>query len=81
MNLASALANLGRRQEAESVLERGVAAYPYNGTITARLAQQYAMDGQMVQARKLVEKYRKVFPEDELMKDVENHLDAAVDAH
>jgi hypothetical protein len=81
MNLATALTNLGRRQEAESVLERGVAAYPYNGTITARLAQQYAMDGQMVQARKLVEKYRKVFPEDELMKDVENHLDAAVDAH
>ncbi|MGA2538946.1 MAG: hypothetical protein ABSF53_23265, partial [Terracidiphilus sp.] len=80
MNLASALSNLGRKQEAESVLERGVADYPYNGTIAARLAQQYAMDGQIVQARKLVEKYRKVFPEDESLKDVESHLDASMDA-
>jgi 2-hydroxychromene-2-carboxylate isomerase len=61
--------------QAERVLERGVAAYPYNGLLTARLAQQYAMDGQMGQARKLVEKYRALFPEDANVREVEKHLE------
>jgi hypothetical protein len=75
MNLATTLANLGRRQEAERVLERGVTAYPYNGILTARLAEQYAMDGQADQARKLVKQYRAVFPEDPMMREVEKRLD------
>lgn len=78
-DLATALANLGRGQEAERVLERGVAAYPYNGILTARLAQQYAMDGQADEARKLAGRYRSVFPEDSLMRAVEERLDGAVD--
>jgi hypothetical protein len=61
------------------VLERGVAAYPYNGILTARLAQQYAMDGQADEARKLAGRYRSVFPEDSLMRAVEERLDGAVD--
>jgi predicted Zn-dependent protease len=76
MNLATALANLGRRQQAEGVLERGAAAYPYSGPLTARLAQQYAMDGELGKARKVVERYRAVFPEDPLAREVEKHLDA-----
>jgi hypothetical protein len=75
MNLATALANLGRGTQAEAVLERGVAAYPYHGLLTARLAQQYAMDGQTERARKLVAKYRKTFPEDMNVREVEKHLD------
>jgi hypothetical protein len=75
MNLATALANLRQVPQAERVLERGVAAYPYNGLLTARLAQQYAMDGQMGQARKLVEKYRALFPEDANVREVEKHLE------
>jgi predicted Zn-dependent protease len=75
MNLATALANLGQGTQAEGVLERGVSAYPYNGQLTARLAQQYAMDGQVEKARKLVEKYRAVFPEDANVREVEQHLE------
>jgi hypothetical protein len=75
MNLATALANLGQGTQAEGVLERGVSAYPYNGQLTARLAQQYAMDGQVEKARKLVEKYRAVFPEDANVREVEKHLE------
>jgi hypothetical protein len=79
MNLATALANLGHGQRAEEVLERGVAAYPYSGPLTARLAQQFAMDGEPERARKLVEQYRAVLPEDPVVREVEKHLDAAGD--
>jgi len=59
------------------VLEKGLAAYPYSGQLTARLAQQYAMDWQAFRARKLIEKYRAVFPEDPAVRDVEKHLATA----
>ena len=75
LNLATALENLGRGQQAERVLEKGLAAYPYSGQLTARLAQQYAADGQAGKARKLVGQYRKVFPEDQAVREVERHLD------
>jgi len=74
LNLATALENLGRGQEAAAVLEKGLAAYPYSGQLTARLAQQYAMDGQTAKARKLVDKYRALFPEDPAVREVEKHL-------
>jgi hypothetical protein len=76
LNLATALENLGRGQEAEGVLQKGLDAYPYSGQLTARLAQQLAMDGQVEKARKLVEQYRVVFPEDTMVRDVEEHLNA-----
>jgi len=80
LNLATALANRNEGQEAESVLERGVADYPYNGTLTAQLARQYAMDGQVWRARKLVQDYRKLFPEDVLLRQVEKRLNADASA-
>jgi Tetratricopeptide repeat len=69
LNLATALENLGRHQEAESVLERGVAAYPYWAPLVARLAQQYLNDGQTWRASVVVHQYRKLFPEDPLVRD------------
>jgi len=75
LNLATALENLGRAQEAEAILEKGLAAYPYSDQLTARLAQQYAMDGQAARARKLVEQYRALFPEDTMVRGVEKHLE------
>jgi hypothetical protein len=60
-------------------LERGVAAYPYNGILMARLAEQYATDGQAERARKLVAQYRAVFPEDTMVREAEKHLDGVVD--
>jgi hypothetical protein len=80
MNLATALANLGRGHEAESILERGAAAYPYNGTLTARLAEQYAIDGDGWRARKAVEDFRKIFPGDEPLRELEKRLNAAPEA-
>ncbi len=77
LNLATALENLGRTQDAEVVLERGVAAYPYLGTLTARLAEQYFVDGQSWRARDLVRQYRALFPEDTALREVERHMDAA----
>jgi hypothetical protein len=76
MDLAMALDGLGQTQEAERVLERGAAAYPYSGAMAARLAQQYAMDGQAWRARKLVEQYRAEFPEDVLLQGVQKRLEA-----
>ena len=75
LNLATALENLGRGQEAEGVLEKGLAGYPYSGQLTARLAQQYAVDGQAAKARKLIGQYRALFPEDLGVREVEHRLD------
>jgi hypothetical protein len=79
MNLATALGNLGRGKEAEGVLEKGLAAYPYSDQLTARLAQQYAMDGRADEARKLVKQYRVLFPEDTAVREVEKHLDGVAE--
>jgi hypothetical protein len=77
LNLATALQNLGRGPDAEAVLQRGVAAYPYSGPLVARLAQQYFSAGQAWRAQDLVHQYRAVFPEDPLLRAVQEHLDAA----
>jgi tetratricopeptide (TPR) repeat protein len=76
MNLATALANMGRGQEAEQVLQRGAEAYPYNISLAAQLARQFAMDGRAWRAGKLVADYRKVFPEDALLRSVQARLNA-----
>jgi hypothetical protein len=75
LDLATALANLGRGQEAEAVLERGVAAYPYSGPLIARLAQQYGADGQSWRAHTVAQQYRKLFPEDLLVREALKQLD------
>ncbi|MGB7549132.1 MAG: hypothetical protein WBM14_15435 [Terracidiphilus sp.] len=64
LNLATALHGMGRGLDAEAVLERGVAAYPYSGSLTARLALEYAADGKSWRARALIEQFRKNFPGD-----------------
>jgi hypothetical protein len=77
LNLATALENLGRANEARAVLERGVAAYPYSGPLVAQLARNYAAGGEAWRARAVVERYRALFPEDPALRDVERYLDAA----
>lgn len=75
LNLATALENLGRGQDAQRVLEKALTEYPYSDQIVARLAQQYVIDGQQPDAVKIVKKFRAVFPEDTLVREVEQHLD------
>jgi hypothetical protein len=77
LNLATALENLGRTDEAEAVLERGVAAYPYSGSLVSQLARQYLINGQVWRARRLVQDYRVLFPEDPALRDVQERLDGA----
>ncbi|MGA2808464.1 MAG: hypothetical protein ABSE87_10040, partial [Terracidiphilus sp.] len=77
LNLATALGNLGRTSDAQAVLERGVAAYPYSGPLVARLAQQYFLAGQAWRARDLVQQYRTLFPEDPALREVQKVLDAS----
>ena len=77
LNLATALENLGRANEARAVLERGVAAYPYSGPLVAQLARNYAAGGEAWRARAVVERYRALFPEDPALRDVERYLDEA----
>ncbi|MGA2673220.1 MAG: hypothetical protein ABSE99_08325 [Terracidiphilus sp.] len=77
LNLATALDNLHRAPEAEAVLERGVAAYPYCGPLVARLAQHYHFDGQSWRARNLVQQYRANFPEDPALRAVQRQIDAS----
>lgn len=79
LNLATALEEMGRGEEAEAVLLRGLAAYPYNRAIVARLAMQYAIDGQSWRGRALISQYPKVFPEDPVMRGVLTQIDAAGD--
>jgi tetratricopeptide (TPR) repeat protein len=74
LNLATALENLGRGREAEGILEKGLEAFPYSDQLVARLAEQYAADGDSGRARKTVERYLGVFPEDAVVREAERHL-------
>jgi len=77
LNLATALENQGRAAEAQAVLERGAAAYPYSGPLASRLAMRYAANGQVLRAQDVVRHYRSIFPEDTLLQEVQLHLKAA----
>jgi hypothetical protein len=76
LNMAAALDSLGRGRDAESILERGVAAYPWNGALTAKLAVHCAANGQSSRAQSLIKQYQKVFPEDPLVRDASRQVDA-----
>ena len=76
LNLATALGNMGRTEEAQVILERGVAAYPYSGPLVARLALQYAADGQRWRAQSLIQEYRKIFPENPEVRQALQQIDA-----
>ena len=58
------------------MLERGVAAYPYSGPLVARLALQYAADGQRWRAQSLIQEYRKIFPENPEVRQALQQIDA-----
>ncbi len=77
LNLATALHNMGRYPEAESVLERGIAAYPNSGQLVARLAIDYSIDGQGWRAHSILKQYRKLFPEDAAVRDALKQIDGA----
>jgi hypothetical protein len=77
LNLATALHNMGQYREAESVLERGIAAYPNSGQLVARLAIDYSSDGQGWRARSIIKTYRKLFPEDTVVRDALKQIDGA----
>jgi hypothetical protein len=64
LNLGTALQNAGRAKDAESILEQGIALFPFNGPLVARTAIQYALDGQTWRAYALIGKYRQLFPEE-----------------
>ncbi len=75
LNLATALQNLGQSQQAEEVLTRGVAAYPYSGPLVARLAQANFLAGKAWQARNLVQQYRLLFPEDPVLRALQGRIE------
>jgi hypothetical protein len=75
--LSTALDNLGHDDEAEQVLERGVAAYPYSATLRAKLARQYLHDGKAWRARVVVNEYLKVFPEEPTLREVLKEVQAS----
>ena len=75
LNLATALRNLGQLQEAEVVLERGVAVYPYSGFLVAELARQYVASGRSWAARNLVRQYRTLFPEDPVVRAAQRQIE------
>lgn len=77
LNLAMALRGMGRGQDAAAVLQRGVAAYPYDGALVARLALQYAANGKIWQAEDTIRAYRKVFPEDALVRKARQQIEAS----
>jgi hypothetical protein len=64
LNLGEAEAQAGRVDRAEAALEKGVAAYPFNGELRARLAMVYAADGKGWRGRAVLEPQLKLFPED-----------------
>jgi hypothetical protein len=77
LNLAASLSNMQRSQEAESVLERGIAAYPFHGQLVAQLAIDYASDGKGWRAHAIIKKYQKVFPEDTVVREALAQIDRA----
>jgi hypothetical protein len=80
LNLATALRGLGRNQDAEAVLERGAAVYPYSGAMRAMLARLLAADGQDWRAREVIQEQLRVFPEDRQARDALREIDGRNDA-
>jgi hypothetical protein len=76
LNLATALENEGKAQQAEEVLERGVDTYPYSGALVARLALRYTANGKAWRAENVIRQYRKAFPEDPAVRKALQKIDA-----
>jgi tetratricopeptide (TPR) repeat protein len=75
LDLGTALWRLGRAEQADKLLERGVAAYPYAPALRARLALQYLSEHRNQRARELIKDYMEVFPENSSMRDMLNKVE------
>jgi hypothetical protein len=75
LDLGTALWRLGRAEQADKLLERGVAAYPYAPALRARLALQYLSEHRNQRARELIKDYMEVFPENPSMRDMLNKVE------
>lgn len=78
LNLAAALNGSGRATEAESVLARGVEAYPWNGALVVRWAAQCAALGEGWKARDALARYSRMFPEDAAARAAAQRLQAQI---
>ncbi|MGA8044033.1 MAG: cytochrome c3 family protein, partial [Terracidiphilus sp.] len=76
LNLAAALRGLGQKAEAEAVLRRGVAAYPYNDGLVAGLALQYSSDGKNADATDVIRAYQRYFPEDQAVRSARHMIES-----
>jgi len=77
MYLATALDSIGHDEEAENVLERAVATYPWSAMMRVRLARQYVHDNKVWRARATLNEYLKVFPEETSARDMLNEMQSA----
>jgi hypothetical protein len=67
-DMAKALSNLGRDEEALDYLKRGVDAYPFNALLLKSLTLQYINLKRYAEARGAMERYIELFPEDSFMR-------------
>lgn len=68
LDLADAFARQGRYDEAVSVLERGLAAFPYSKAVRKYLALSYIRQKAYVKAKLTLEEFVRDFPEDSFMR-------------
>jgi len=76
LNLATALGNMGRTEEAQVILERGVAAYPYSDRWWLGWRCSTRRTGQRWRAQSLIQEYRKIFPENPEVRQALQQIDA-----
>jgi hypothetical protein len=67
-DIAKALSNLGRDEEALDYLKRGVDTYPFNTVLLKSVTLQYINSKRYAEARRAMERYIELFPEDSFMR-------------
>jgi tetratricopeptide (TPR) repeat protein len=67
-DFAEALAKAGRIQEAVGALERGIAVFPYEPPLYKALALHYINLKRYPEAKKTLERYVELFPEDDFVR-------------
>jgi tetratricopeptide (TPR) repeat protein len=67
-DFAEALAKAGRIQEAVGALERGIALFPYEPPLYKALALHYINLKRYPEAKKTLERYVELFPEDDFVR-------------
>jgi len=69
LDLSQALIKTGRGAEAAEVLERGVSTWPFSADLQQALVLCYMSMGRYPQARRTLERYLSLFPEDALARE------------